>query len=494
MKKEYVLQFFLSAVLAGALFFLSLMVYVRVDVTPKKIYTLSSYTKNLFQMLDEQVAITWFKSYRVDVYVPTVHYVSDFLFEYEQNKNCLVRIKNADAISAKVLADIGAQPRQIERQTKNKKVIETLYSVVLVEYKGQSRSIPFVSDVSRLEYDIARFISDMQHIADGGSKKMVSVLADPETVLTQYNYLLSWLTYSGFIPQIVTEKEPHLNPEDPLLVLGSVYADIHTVAAIESFLRAGGNAVFFVSGNTVDIDGAWTAVPKNGDAVLNLLAEFGFYVQENLVTDENNFRMALPDPQSGITTYIDYPFWVRAGVSQVHREHVLFSGFQDLQFFWPSSLVVNPTAAPGVSMLVTTSRSAAVHIDDYDTNPFLEQEKKVPAETREAVGLVAVSEEFGRMVVCSDEYFPSRLIEYTHSDFNLDFIINCLEWVDRRDTLLVLKDKTAFAEPFTEFSDQAVFLTYVRRARIINIIVVPLVLIGYMVWLIARKRRRREKV
>ena len=493
-RMEYRIQaaLFFAVVLVSAL--ISLRIYVRIDLTQQHTYSLSAYTKSVLESLEETVTITWFRSYNIDGYLPALQYVEDILNEYQRaaDGRCIVMYKDTAKLSAQQLQHIGIAGRQIERNGTDTQIVQNLYSGLLCEYRGERRVIPFLSDIYTIEADIARFIAEMNQDAQGrrADRSIYVALPDGSTDGT-YKYVLPWLEYAGFVPVLLTEPYPELQPETPLLVIGSSYFDTEMLTAVDAFIGRRGSAAFFVSANTVDVAGTWQAEPKTNDGLIELLARSGFALQPNLVMDPLNFRMALPNTAGTGYEYLNYPFW-----SQVFRQTTqaippLVSAGKTVQFFWPSELTCTAARGKTPLPLLTSSPRSAVQQPPYDTNPHGSQLASVAAPDHAAFPFAAFSMDDARLLVVADEYCVSTAVEYTQSDANLDFLVNTVYWIARQDALLQLKNKQPAVLPFKYFENEAVFKGIIACARALNLVIVPLLIIGagIAVYLIRRKER-----
>ena len=316
-----------------------------------------------------------------------------------------------------------------------------------------------------------------------------------------YKYVLPWLEYAGFVPITLTKPYPELHPEIPLLVIGSSYFDADMLTAVDTFINRHGSAVFFVSANTVDIGGSWSATPKKDDGLLELLARSGFAVQTNLVMDPVNFRMTLPAADGSRYEHINYPFWVQVFRQEAEAIPPLLSAAKPVQFFWPSELVC--TAARGktpLPLLVSSTRSA-LQQPPYNTDPHGTQLAAAANGEHAAYPLAAFSErgvnavsgisgaDSARLLVVADEYCVSSAVEYTNSDANLDFMVNTVYWIARQDALLQLKNKQPAVLPFRYFESDTAFNRIIAAARIFNLVLVPLLIIGAGAALYILRRR-----
>ncbi|MGP1455742.1 MAG: Gldg family protein [Treponema sp.] len=497
MKKEAFVQ---AALLSGIIIMLALVsqrIYVRLDTTQAKTYSLSPYTKTLLDNLDSAVTITWCRSYAVDSYMPSLQYMADMLAEYAAYapQYCRVVQKDSAEFSDSALQNLGFITRQIEKKRDQSLVVENLYSGVLCEYRGKSRVIPFIADIYTLEADIARFLTELEQDAQGRrSERTVYVAMPPGTKDTRYKYVLPWLEYAGFIPQLLEPPFAVLQPEIPLLVIGSHYFTADMLNAVEVFLKQNGSAAFFVSANTVAVDTHWQAAPKEHDGLVALLARAGFELQANLIIDPLNFCLSIPSADRSRYEKVNYPFWPTVFKPHGAPLPPLISVEKPVQFFWPSQLALCDVGHTQLCPLLTSSAHAAVQKPPYNTDPYGKQLSMLAHQEQGAyiiAGYRPASSEAGRMLVVADEYCISTAIEYTQSDTNMDVMVNAVHWLMQQDALLQLKTKQPAVFPFKYIEDELVFLWWVRFARIVTFVVVPL---GFTACVLLIYRKGRKKV
>lgn len=494
MKKEYRLQFllFITAIILTAL--ISLKIYFRIDMTKEKKYTLSVYTKEFLNELNSTIEVTWFKSRNADSFFPSLKYLADMLLEYKIHAagKFAVTEKNVETISEGAINKLGLIPRQIETQNNSASTLFTIYSGLMIEYKGETRLIPFIDDIDILEYDIARFISDIESVLQKKIyEKTVAVIAPPNSLEAEYSYVKAWLEYAGFVIVPITLPIENISPELPLLVLGSDYIDVSSAAAIDVFLQKEGKAVFFVSGNKIDVKGNWKATPKIKDFVLSVLASYGFYINSDLILDLFNFRITMSGAANTGIKMINYPFWIQIQNNNIEKNNPIFSGYKSLQTFWPSSIFIDTDKNKNLKKLAAASVNAVKMIESYNTDPFGNQLKLLADGEKASYTLIAGYEKPSRVLVISDEYMISNAIDYTGSSYNLDFLINCLEYVTGKDDLIFLKNKKHTAEPFKQFDNNAEFNSIVFRARFFSFLVLPLFILGVWVYIFIAQRKQK---
>ena len=478
MKNEYKFQF--SLLILSLVFFLSLsnFWYLRCDITEKKIYTLSQYTKDLLNSIDSTLQISWFRSSNISSFASETQYLYDLLKEFELNSSCVVTLYNTDEIEEKKLYDLGLSPQSVQTVGMHGSATQNIYSGILIQLRGLTRVIPFIASISNLEYDIDNFILQL----DDEYKKVpntVSFLSDGND-----EYIKRWLSYAGFSVEVLKlPLENELKVDTPLVVIGSKHIDKEVASYIDVFLKKKGRAVFFVSGNTIDVKGDWTAKKKANDALIEMLATHGLEIGSDLVLDIANYPIKMNSEDGSNTQTINYPFWPTILSENIDSTNILTAGISHLQTFWPSSIIANDTWKD----LATTTKEGIILEKDYNTDPFanlfslfsrLEKKKRCVASYREKPS---------RVVVISDENLVREAIEYTDSSSNLEFAVNCVQWVSNKDNLLNLKNKKHILTPFRFYNDETLY-SIVMRARIICFVVLPiLILIGAIYFFVTRR-------
>jgi ABC-type uncharacterized transport system involved in gliding motility auxiliary subunit len=480
---------------------------VRCDLSPGKVYTVSPFSKETLSALDSEVAITWYRSRDLERMTPAIGYIDSFLEAYRAASGGRLSYTAKDpslSDSTATIESLGIVPRQTSVRGKDGTSIKTLYSGLVIEYKGDYRSIPFLLDSKSLEYDLTRIILDLARprSAETDAFREIQVIVGNASLKADYRYLDAWLSYAGFNPRRLGDPVVALDPRKKLLVLGSSDLDDATVGAIKAFLDKGGSGAFFVSGNEINAMGDWKARPKIADPLRPLLAARGISPDNGIAMDVLGFTVTLPALDNSRYAEIDYPFWVTVPRAGFTIGHPIFSGIESLQFFWPSPLAITRDSSGSDAFARATSK-ARIMLPPYDTNPFGGQKELLAANrdgsgtiSAPALALVAASSDGARVVVIGDEWFPSTVLDYTGSESNLDFAVNCVEWISGEESLLALKnrrgpDELAQVSPFEPGEGSRNELSALHRARALNLVAIPAFLFSYIIIAALAKRRKR---
>lgn len=493
MNRKLMIDGFALAVILVLAALLSPRFHFRADLTDNHIYSLTPYTHEVLSSLESEVKVTWYRSGAFAGRIPSMREVEDVLDEYGAASGGFFTCSIVDPESknsSRTVESLGIIPRQIELAENGGPTLKDVYSGLLVEHGGESRVIPFLSDRTTLEYDLTRFILEMQG-TDVPDDKNIQVVFGNRKNLSRYPYVGPWLSYAGIGVRDVSLPAQSLDPAQGLLVIGSADIDPITADAIDGFLDAGGNAVFFVSGTDINVSGNWKADEKRNDNLLRVLAHHGIIIESDLVIDESNWKITMPSVDNTKYEYIQYPFWVTVNAGKAKRSAPVLNGAGTLQFYWPSSILLDTAADPTLDVILESSLSSLTMEAPFDTDPFGNQLSLIEESGRKAPAKIAVtSRAKGRILCVADEYFPSDMIEYTASDTNNDFLVSCVEWISGNDRLLDLKREPSVSQSVTAEETDAI-ASYFRSGRIVMLIVLPALIVFFFVISLMIRRLKR---
>jgi ABC-type uncharacterized transport system involved in gliding motility auxiliary subunit len=96
----------LSAAVILLLFLLSGRLWVRLDLTKNKAYTISEVSKNLYRDIDDQVTVTYFVSERLSRAHPMPGEISDLLRQYAAHSRGKIRFIQKDPAKDEVTSGV----------------------------------------------------------------------------------------------------------------------------------------------------------------------------------------------------------------------------------------------------------------------------------------------------------------------------------------------------------------------------------------------------
>ncbi|HZK19669.1 MAG TPA: GldG family protein, partial [Treponemataceae bacterium] len=449
------ISFFLAIILINSQLF-----YTRIDTTSEKQFSLAPITKELIQNLPDTLHIRYYLSSSLKNLYPQIRDVQDLLYEYANFSPAIsleiINPKGSDI--KKNLLSAGLESQQIKITEKNHTSITDVFSGIVLECGGQTEIIPFVLSTITFEYTID---SALQFFLNGKKRSVYVLCGGEETLEENFSYLGSWLESSGFDWLEISEEDliytQNINIRSPLIVLGNSAISTNGVAAIERFVMSGGKTFFAVSSIVAD-KSSWKVEPLFGNQLIELLDFWGFSIKTALVQDEANFKITMQAQNSTDIQLIKYPFWITTQKKNVSKNSPITSFFTNFEVYWACPLEIYPSDKLKIEPLVQTTNNAWLQLpmvsdsEPFITDPFYtnytvdtyEKNQYILAASAEGHVRGWTTVESGnktRIVVCSNQYFPSNMIEYTNSPHNLDFLTNALLWLTNEDALLQVKAK-----------------------------------------------------
>ena len=478
----------------------------RIDFSKDKVFTLSPYTMQLLSNVSEKVQMTYYVSEKLSSFYPETRDVKDFLIEYA-SQNKLVSLSVLDpqkaGLEQQILA-LGIEAQQIQTSSATETAFTSVYSAIVLEYCGKTEIIPFVVSTAGLEFELS---SRLQFMTENITRQVQILIGNDFTLEDDYGYLVPWLESAGFIcTQVYPEELADLNPAVPLLVLGSKNLKPDNIFEIENFIMQGGNAAFFVSRNNVNIYTDWVAETDENTTLIDLLNFWGISIQKELAVDIVNYRIEMQTGKKGGSEieYINYPFWIVTGRHSLASQSILNSGYSGLEVYWANPIELFEESSTKLTPVLKTSIKASVMPEPFDTDPFRNRTRVFDEKRQLNLAATLEGKVKGyyttstspdiRLFVLADQYAPSRMIEYTNSPHNMDYVVSVLLWLSNEDELLKIKSKGVRSTTLDSIANVE-GAAYAISKAIWLCFVLPLVtvILTYIAFVIFRKQKGFDK-
>ncbi len=457
--------------------------YYRFDITSNKRFSLSEYTKEVIDSLDNTASITYFITPELTSAFPQSRDITDFLYEYSNYADSIhVRIVNPSTIEYEnSLASLGITKLDIPTIKDNESLIIQGYSAVVVEYQNKTEVIPFLLDTSTLEYDIAGRI---QSLSNSLNRSAFVLVGNDLSLSADYPLVVPFLENSGFSVKELTPNDilstSNIDLNTPIIILGSSHLTENHIRGINSFIEVGGKVFFSVSPITIDLD-TWIASfnQDSSQPMIDLLKTYGVVLNNSLLLDENSLVTRLLSSE-GETVELAYPFFIESESINENNDGNFGRLTKGVYSLWPSPILLQSQETDIRPIIQTSSKSwlqeANMLLLDqtgeaFITNPFFDYTKlkDVESEKSHTIG-VQISD---TMVVISDQYFLSRGLSYIPQEYvisNFDFLINSLLWLDGHHSLIELKSKNYSNYTLNKITDLQLFQAVQRNALILLLV------------------------
>jgi hypothetical protein len=513
-EKQRYASFFLIFVFA---FLNSTKYYFRADLTKDKQFTVSKYSLQLLDTVDQPLKITYIRSPSLLKMYPQVRDVYEYLTAYvSQNRSMSVNLLDPDKENvAHLLDSYGIQSQQIQKGGINKTEYLNVYSAVILEYLGNTQIIPFALSTDTLEYDLDRCV---RTLLTGKKQKVMLLVGNGMTAAKDYTYVIPWLTSQGMACSAIELQDIHAvlqnaDTDSVLLVFGSSQLKAEDTVVIESFVLRGGKALFAVSPYEADIAGDWTITKPENTALLDMLASWGVSFTPTIAADISCARITMTSSadaqgrqtESTHSEQINYQLWISL-LPQTEAK-------RGMTLFWPSPITIeNENIKP---LLVTSPYSWEIDEDGnspqklFETNPFLIRNMKVSnPKKQQTVGayldgvveghFIPQKSARTRIAVVGDQYFAdSLMMEYiggSTGDYrNLDFLTHCILKLEGEESLAALQNKNAPSTSLYKVTGTAAFKSMMIRSLIVLFGLIPCLYGAAFVIMLLLRKKRNEK-
>lgn len=167
----------LMAAVAACADYLSLRSFHRFDLTADSEFTLSPAARTIVRSLEAPVQVEVFLSENLPPqFAVHTRAIRDKLSEFQAISAVPFEITYTDpgddTEAQQRAARLGVQPQQAEIRSRGKLELQQIWIGISVLYRDAQQVLPFVSDTSTLEYDLARELRSAQQ---GGRKKKIVV-------------------------------------------------------------------------------------------------------------------------------------------------------------------------------------------------------------------------------------------------------------------------------------------------------------------------------
>lgn len=329
----------------------------RLDLTARRLFTLSEGSKRLASSLSEPMEIrAYFSADLPPPFNSTERYVRDLLAEYQAASNGKIRVRFIDPNTdeKRTEADGDGVQRATHQVVENDGVTQREgYRGLVFEYLGEKKTIPMVNDTSGLEYAITTLIKQMT-----GDKIKVGVLSGHGPLTLEQGL-------TGLVEALPTYEVTAVSAEQPipadlraLLLIETETALTETeLRHINKYVMEGGSLGIF--GGSTQM--AFTQGPPSEATIVDtgvnqLLEPWGARLGADMVADEVCGRAPLQS-QFGIPMLVPFPLVPITTFDSEQQKHPAAFRLTNLLMPYASSLSRTGRADPQVK-IKTLARSS----------------------------------------------------------------------------------------------------------------------------------------
>jgi len=470
--------------------------FLSADMTEAKIYSLSDATRKLLKGLDERVTVKVIFSDQIPYpYSTNTRYVMDMLNDYRRLSGGKVVLDIIDPGRKEEFEDAaelyGIPPVQVNAIENDQIQIKKVYMGLAFVHGERIETIPVISDVKRLEYEVSSTIKTL--ITE--KKKTVGFLTGHgEKPLGR---LREFLSRQYETRALNTTENPEIKDIDLLVVAGPTKKlKEEELLAIDQFLLKGGKALFLLDRVLADLQYGFGR--ENTTGLEDLLSAYGITIPSALVYDISAGMVNVSQRRGGFvfTTVTPYPFFPK--IIDLNQESIITKDIETLTLGFSSPIETKETGGITLTPLIRTSEKSGVMKPPFYVavnRKFRMDEFDKP---HQVLGLVAsgkfrtkfpdkediVKEGETRFIVVSDSDFVSD--DFIGAPGNAQFLLNSIDWLSEDDSLISIRSKDIESRPIKEL-DPAIQ----RLIRYLSVSIPPIlsILMGIALWMYRKGRR-----
>jgi gliding-associated putative ABC transporter substrate-binding component GldG len=508
--------------------------FKRLDLTEDQVFTISDASRKLVASIPDQLKATAFISADLPPQVRAIaRYLRDILEEYATASKGKLKWEVVDPRDDKTKEEarrLKVQQARLSVFEKSKASVSESYLGVAFQYGGKVESIPFVTDIATLEYQISSTVRRLT----GKKKKIGFATGHGEASLYQgLNAAREAIKDYDVTSVDLSEGKTPIPADVDVLVMVGPQQPLAEKAKYEldQFLMKGKGLALFVDGMILETPRGQMAPGQlppriargNSIGLRDQLEYYGVRLNEDIVMDQQNARVVLPvsQEQRVITNYPAFPVITNLSkVSPITRE---------LKAFIPvfaSSLTLGQEVREGKAGVKATVLATCSPASWRQTGFFLFNPLQPPQPTKEpgpfnlayalqgkfksyfagkpvpAPGPAAPPKEKEQRPSGSGQTSPdgARLVVVADSDLvkdqflgifpqNLLLLQNTIDYLAEDESLIAIRAKGQTHRPLRQVEDSTVSL-----AKYGNIVGLPVafILVGVARWRLRKVRRQRR--
>ncbi len=510
---------------------ISVTMFLRLDFSRGKIYSLSRSSKETVRELDDRLMVRAYFTRDLPAQLADANrYARDILSEYQAHSRGRIRFEFVDPTDDDRLQreaqQYGIHPVQMRVPERDRLEIRNIYMGLVFMYQGERETIPFVQDTRGLEYDITKNIKKLTDIG----RRTVGLFTDedeeapprqPQQQMTQPRQV-TFNSVSEMMTEHYNVEEIDLMEDVPehvdVLVFAGIQDSLHIEKKynLDQYLMRGGNLLLFQNRISANLH-SLTAEPIQSN-LFDLLHHYGIRIKENLVTDAECGQIQV-QRQQGIFSYaqpVEYPFLPL--INNMNEDHPIAKNLENLQLLYASEI---DEPLPGsqlemVPLFFTSNYSGDVRVPNLDISfeRFMQRRNLRTILTDPAKVMAALFT--GNIESYYLDIFPEeddRLADRFHyrtpdaefiivadTEFiqdgaggdaqpNLDFVLNAIDYLMGDTALIEIRSRGTEFKPLREIGATSRMIV-----RWINILLPTFLVIVFGIYNWRRQLNRRKMI
>ncbi len=455
--------------------------FLRLDLTADKRYTLSNATKDIVRNLEEPVTVTAYFSDDVPTQMSqTKRDFKEMLVEYGNLSKGMVVFEFIDPSSSEITEQeamsAGIQPVIATVREKDQEKKQKVYLGAVVSMGESSEVIPFMQPGAAMEYALSSTIKKISVL----NKPVIGLLqGHGEPAINSFAQALNSLSILYNVePVTLSDTADALQNYATLAVVApkDSFPASH-LAQLDRFLGRGGN--IFMAMNRVDGDLNVARGSSVNTGLETWLTSKGLVVENNFVVDARCARISVRQ-QQGIFSYTtQVPFYYIPMVTGF-ADHPITSGLETVVLPFVSNInYIGDTTKTFTPLVWSSEKSGTQPSPVYFDVSRQWTEGDFPLENLTVGGLLSgklVGNSEAQMIVIADGDFPvngeGQEARQQNED-NISLMVNSIDYLSDDTGLIELRTKGVTSRPLDETEDgKKTFLKYLNFLLPILLIII----------------------
>lgn len=504
---------------------------VRLDLTQNKIYTISTFTNDLLNKVEDKVTITVYATEKGTPpdWKEKRDQLRELLSEYRARSGNRVQFTFKDpSIDPKIKTEAeeaGIEPQLMQQASATDFRVQEGYLGLRVEYKGKNEAIPALNPRHSLEYQLTRAINKITQI----STPNIGILAPPGNPMMgnpgEFSIIPEQLALEGFkATNLTADNLRDLKDIDMLMVFDAASLSDESLFYIDQYIMNGGKAMIASSGigqSGMGMPGMGGSYVPAAPSINKIIEAYGVRISDKMIEDWQYGQVGQAIANGRFVTYKDPLVYT---IRELNSEHPVTKNIPAISMVLSSPIERSDKGSSGtIEVLISSSKLSRLQegmfnmnatritppeneaaLKSYDIAVLLKgnltsgfSDQPLPVLTKEdgttytvnAADVVKNAKDGAQVVVIgNNEIFKDQIL--SQAAHNILLPMNAAEWMTRGSDILSLRSnqiKVASLKKTTE--KQAIVVQSLILAGVPSV----LVLFGLARWGYLRRKKANYK-
>jgi len=350
----------------------------RLDLTGNKIYTLSQASKDIVGNLDDKLVVkAYFTDNLPSPYNNTRRYLKEILDDYQGfskgNLEYEIISPSDESEVGKEAQKYGITAVQVQTYRNDRAEAMNAFMGIVFLYSGKQETIPFIGNVSNLEYEITGAIRRLTL----KQQKKIGVLNGPSMPgVDKISKITKAMEKYYSITNVDASKNQPIpsdisllfvfSPKPPQQMMQMRNAPAPPTVpeylkfAIDQYVMGGGKVVFLLNRISVQQQQSFEFAQVSPTGLEDMLESYGIKYMDNIIMDKECAFVSVPVQQGQMQFYTQMPFPYYPRITNINSNLPAFSGIGQLYLGLTCSLDTSATSSKGVRvepLLITSPKT-----------------------------------------------------------------------------------------------------------------------------------------